>query len=82
VTIGLSRRNGSRADFRFSILIFGEQISESVNISFLCVVTRREDGSLRANFRPLKIDKDFSVERFALGVYNELCMALGGLVEG
>jgi len=25
--------------------------------------------------------KDFSVERFALGVYNELCMALGGLVE-
>jgi hypothetical protein len=45
-------------------------------------LTRREDGSLRANFRPLKIDKDFSVERFALGVYNELCMALGGLVEG
>ena len=44
-------------------------------------LTRREDGSLRANFRPLKIDKDFSVERFALGVYNELCMALGGLVE-
>ena len=45
-------------------------------------LTRREDGSLRANFRPLKIDKDFSVERYALGVYNELCMALGGLVEG
>ena len=44
-------------------------------------LTRREDGSLRANFRPLKIDKDFSVERFALGVYNELCVALGGLVE-
>jgi len=31
--------------------------------------------------RPLKIDKDFNLERFALGVYNELCMALGGLVE-
>jgi len=44
-------------------------------------LTRREDGSLRANFRPLKIDKDFNLERFALGVYNELCMALGGLVE-
>jgi hypothetical protein len=44
-------------------------------------LTRREDGSLRANFRPLKTDKDFSVERFALAVYNELCMALGGLVE-
>jgi len=44
-------------------------------------VTRRPDGSLRLNFRPLKMDGHFSVERFALGVYNELCMALGGLVE-
>ena len=24
---------------------------------------------------------DFTLERYALGVYNELCMALGGLVE-
>ncbi len=24
---------------------------------------------------------NFSLERYALGVYNELCMALGGLVE-
>jgi len=27
------------------------------------------------------MDAEFKVERYALGVYNELCMALGGLVE-
>ena len=44
-------------------------------------VTRRDDGSLRLNFKELKTGADFKVERFALGVYNELCMALEGLIE-
>lgn len=44
-------------------------------------VTRRPDGSLRLNFRPLKMDKLFCVELYALSVYNEICMALEGLVE-
>ena len=44
-------------------------------------VTRRGDGSLRLNFKELKVGADFNLERFALGVYNELCMALYGLVE-
>ena len=44
-------------------------------------VTRRDDGSLRLNFKELKMDAEFKVERYALGVYNELCMALGGLIE-
>lgn len=45
-------------------------------------VTRRDDGSLRLNFKELpKIDGNFNLERFALGVFNELCMALGGLIE-
>ncbi len=44
-------------------------------------VTRRDDGSLRLNFRPLNTDGHFSVERYALAVYNEICMALYGLVE-
>ena len=44
-------------------------------------VTRRDDGSLRLNFRPLRTDGHFSVERYALAVYNEICMALYGLVE-
>ena len=44
-------------------------------------VTRRDDGSLRVNFRPLKMDEDFSVEQYAIGVSNELLWALEGLVE-
>ena len=44
-------------------------------------VTRRDDGSLRLNFKELKMDAGFKVERYALGVYNELCIALEGLVE-
>ena len=44
-------------------------------------VTRRDDGSLRLNFKELKMGVGFKVERYALGVYNELCMALEGLIE-
>ena len=44
-------------------------------------VTRRDDGSLRLNFKPMRVGSGFSVERYALGVYNEICMALGGIVE-
>ncbi len=43
-------------------------------------ITRRDDGTYRLNFRPLKVDADFSVERYALGFYNEICIALGGLI--
>ena len=44
-------------------------------------VTRRPDGSPRLNFRPMKMDGHFSIERYALAVYNEIYMALYGLVE-
>ena len=44
-------------------------------------VTRRDDGSLRPNFKPMKVDKDFNVYRYALGVFNELMWALEDLVE-
>lgn len=44
-------------------------------------VTRRDDGSLRPNFKPMKVDKDFSVYRYALGVFNELMWALEDLIE-
>jgi hypothetical protein len=42
-------------------------------------ITRRDDGTLRPNFRP--IPKDLSLERYATGVANELLWALEGLVE-
>ena len=44
-------------------------------------VTRRDDGSLRPNFKPMKVGKDFSAYRYALGVFNELFFALDGLIE-
>lgn len=44
-------------------------------------VTRRDDGSLRLNFKELPKGANFNLERFALGVYNELCLAIGGLIE-
>ena len=43
-------------------------------------VTRRPDGSLQPNFRPMKVDEDFSPERYASSVANELLWALEGLI--
>ena len=44
-------------------------------------VTRRDDGSLRPNFKPMNVDRDFSLAKYALGVSNELLWALEGLIE-
>ena len=44
-------------------------------------ITRRPDGTLKPNFRPVKMDADFSPERYALAVANELMWALEGLIE-
>ena len=44
-------------------------------------ITRQDDGTLRPNFKPMKVDKDFSAARYASGVANELLWALEGLVE-
>ena len=43
-------------------------------------VTRRQDGLLRLNFRPVAMGSGFSVERYAFGVYREIRQALVGLV--
>ena len=43
-------------------------------------VTRRDDGSLRLNFKELKVGAGFNVERYAAGVANELLWALESLV--
>ena len=44
-------------------------------------VTRRDDGTLHPNFRPIRTGNGFNVERYALEVYLELLWALDGLVE-
>ena len=44
-------------------------------------VTRHDDGTYRPNLKPMKVDKDFSVAKYASGVANELLWALEGLVK-
>lgn len=43
--------------------------------------TMRDDGSLHPNFKPMKVDEDFSIEKYATGVANELMWALQDLLE-
>ncbi len=44
-------------------------------------VTRKDDGSYRPNFKPMKVDKDFTVAKYATGVANELLWALEGPIK-
>ncbi len=86
---GVLRRDVEIDEFRYNeIFTFVETVPQTagkrnphVFDGKYITVTRRDDGSLRLNFKELKTGPDFNLERFALGVYYELCMALGGLVE-
>ena len=44
-------------------------------------VTRRDNGSIRLNFKNLDTYGDFCIERYADGVRKEICQALEGLIE-
>ncbi len=45
-------------------------------------ITRRDDGSLRPNFKPMpKVGANLSVDNYAIEVYQELRRALKGLIE-
>lgn len=44
-------------------------------------LTRWDDGSLHPNFKRVAMDRDFSVDAYAIAVCNELRRALKGLVE-
>ena len=44
-------------------------------------VTRRDDGTYRPNFKPMKVGADFTVAKYAAGVANELLWALEGLIR-
>ena len=43
-------------------------------------VTRRDDGSLRPNFKQVRMGAGFSVDGYAIAVMGELRLALEGLV--
>lgn len=44
-------------------------------------ITRKKDGSLQPNFKPIKDWKDFCAFDYARGVANELLWAFSSLVE-
>ena len=44
-------------------------------------ITRRDDGTLRPNFKPMHIDEDFTLAQYVYEVYMELCEGLKGLVK-
>ena len=86
---GVLRRDDLYDDFRYEEhFTFTETVAPTAGQRYPHVfrgkyitVTRKSDGTYRPNFRPMPTGEGFSLERYALGVYNELCMALGGLVE-
>ena len=86
---GILRRDEVCEEFRYDEhFTFVETVSQTagkrnphVFDGKYITVTRRDDGTLRPNFKPMKVGADFNLERFALGVYNELCLAIGGLIE-
>ena len=86
---GILRRDEVCEEFRYDEhFTFVETVSQTagkrnphVFDGKYITVTRRDDGSLRLNFKELPKGANFNLERFALGVYNELCLALGGLIE-
>ena len=86
---GILRRDEVCEEFRYDEhFTFVETVSQTagkrnphVFDGKYITVTRRDDGSLRPNFKELPKGANFNLERFALGVYNELCLAIGGLIE-
>ena len=44
-------------------------------------ITRKDDNTLRLNFRPMRIGGNFSIDSYSLDVCNELRQALTGLLE-
>ena len=72
-------------DAHYTFVETVRQRTEKRNPRVFCgkyiTVTRRDDGSLRPNFRPMMVNRDFSVYRYALGVFNELMWALEDLIE-
>ena len=52
-----------------------------VYIGQYITITRRDDGSLRPNFRPMRVCRDFCTIKYAIGVARELATALKSLID-
>ena len=85
---GILRRDEICEEFRYDEhFTFVETVPKTVEkrnpqvyVGEFIKITRRDNGTYRPNFRPMKMDADFSVEMYATGVANELLWALEGLI--
>ena len=86
---GILRRDEICEEFRYDEhFTFVETVAQGVEkrnphvyVGQYITITRRDDGTYRPNFRPVKMGADFSVEKYAAGVSNELLWALEDLIE-
>ena len=58
-----------------------ERRNPHVFIGKFITITKRTDGGLRLNFRPMMIGPDFSVDSYVVGVALELHQAIDNLIE-
>lgn len=77
----LTRDTGDHFTFIETIPPVPEKRNPQVFRGKYITVTRREDGTYRPNFKPMKVGANFSIAQFASDVANELLWALDGLVE-
>lgn len=86
--MGILRRDVECEEFRFdSRFIFTETDSATIAkrnprvfSGQYITITMRDDGTPRLNFKQVKIGPDFSPERYATAVANELMWALESLI--
>ena len=85
---GVLRRDAESEDFRFDEHFTFTETQPTIekrnprvfNGRYI-TVTRRDDGTYRPNFRPMPTDKAFNVDTYAIGVCDELRLALRGLIK-
>lgn len=84
---GILRREASKEELFGNHFTFREtqpstagKRNQQVFYGKFITITRRDDGTLRPNFKPLKMEKGFSASSYATGVANELLWALTSLL--
>ena len=77
----LTRDTGDHFTFIETIPPVPEKRNPQVFRGKYITVTRRDDGTYRPNFKPMKVGADFNLAQYASGVANELLWALEGLIE-
>lgn len=84
---GILRREASKEELFGNHFTFREtqpstagKRNQQVFYGKFITITRRDDGTLRPNFKPVKMEEGFSASSYATGVANELLWALTSLL--